>query len=264
MELIGVGIVTCNRLEFFKQSHWSVIEAFRGTRDEHKFIVVNDGDPYRVSDYDGADKVIQHPINTGVGVAKNDALQYLLDQGCEHIFLIEDDIVVKNPWVFRKYIDTSKVSGLQHLMYGYHGPANKVGITPHPRLITMHSADLGVAFNQHCVGAFCYYTRKCLEECGLNDDKFVNAFEHVEHTYRLHKAGYTSPYWWFPDVYDSYDYLDELACSEVNSTIRPRADWQSNIQNAFGYFKSKHGVSPVEVPDSTQAQVVEFLKRIKP
>lgn len=236
--------------------------------NDHKIIVVNDGEPYSLDTYYSspleADHILQHPINLGVGLSKNDAMKWLLEQGCEHIFLIEDDIIVKNSLVFEHYIETAKISGLQHLMYGYHGPANKVGPHPHPRLITMYSDCYGVAFNRHCVGAFCYYTRECLEKCGLNDPGFVNAFEHVEHTYRLHKAGYTAPYWWFPDMHDSFKYLDEIACSEVNSTIRPRPDWQSNIMKGFANFEKLHGVSPVMVPDTTQEQVVEFLKKIKP
>ena len=31
---------------------------------------------------------------------------------------------------------------------------------------------------------------------------------------------YLPAYWWWPDVANRYDYLDELACSEVSSVHR--------------------------------------------
>lgn len=262
MNTIGVGIITCNRQAFFEKCLRSVIN----TSAYDELVIVNDGEPYPESVYlDGAlTNVIQHKRNTGVGIAKNDALQYLYEKGCDDIFLIEDDILISDPNVFSDYITTSRLTGIQHLMFGYHGPANKVNGVPNPRLKVMYAPGFGLALNQHCVGAFCYYTRRVIESVGLNDTNLVNAFEHVEHTYRIWKeAKLTTPFWWFADIYDSYKYLNEQACSEVSSVIRPRADWQLNIQMAASHYTRKHGFGPVQTPDHTQEQIVEFLKERK-
>jgi glycosyltransferase involved in cell wall biosynthesis len=232
-------------------------------------ITINDGTPYKSPPKAGA--YIQHEQNKGVGISKNEAMQYLLDEGCEHIFLIEDDIIIKDSTVFKKYIDTAAASGLWHLMYGYHGPANK---TPdkrvNPRAIIDYK-DHKVALNQHCVGAFCYYHKGVLKNIGLMDEVFKNAWEHVEHSYQIVKAGLLPGYWWWPDVANSYDYLDELACSEESSSIRwedektkvPKQDWQENIQKGAEHFISKHGTSPVAVPDQSIDMIKSNLNLIK-
>ena len=79
------------------------------------------------------------------------------------------------------------------------------------------------------------------------------------------KAGYTTPYWNWSDLANSTDYLDEIECSEKSSTIRPRKDWQKNIENAALYFKEKHGVLPAWqncVPNTSEADVKSIMKDI--
>lgn len=250
---IGVGIITYKRPDFFAKCYESV----KQSNMDH-LVVVNDGTPY---DNIAVDNLIQHDTNKGVGVSKNDAFKALLDAGCDHIFVVEDDIIIKHPDAFKAYVDASKLTGIKHMMYGYHGPANKRNGIPNPRYVVDYNT-VKIALNQHCVGAVCYYAREVLESVGLNDEKFVNAWEHVEHSLRIVKAGYVPAYWWWPDIANSNDYLDELACSEVNSTIRPRTDWSDNITTGAKYFYSKHGISPVAIPDTTLSDITSSLKKI--
>jgi GT2 family glycosyltransferase len=250
---IGVGIVTYNRPDFFKQCYFSIDQ---NSIDE--LVVVNDGTPYNLQ---FNRPLIQHDVNMGVGRSKNDVFKHLLDAGCDHIFVVEDDIIIKRADAFKAYVDAAATSGLKHMMYGYHGPANKRGGIPNPRYIVDYGSTK-IALNQHCVGAVCYYAREVLENVGLNDEKFVNAWEHVEHSLRIVKAGYVPAYWWWPDMANSTNYIDELACSEVNSTIRPRTDWNDNIVTGAKHFISKHGVSPVAIPDSSIESVKASLKTI--
>ena len=270
---VGLGVITCNRKDFYLKCIES-LEQCSSVIDE--LVTVNDGKSYG-SGLDHSTKVgghlIQHDTNKGVGVSKNDAMQYLLDKGCEHIFLIEDDIIVKDKNVFDKYITTAQTSGIWHLMFGYHGPANKGNQSygqPQPRLVIDYDNDTKVALNRHCVGAFCYYHKNLLDDVGLMDDQYVNAWEHLDHSYMLVKKGYIPAYWWWPDVANSYDYLDEVACSEDNSSIRwedaenniPKKDWQENIQKGAEHFRLKHGYIPVTVPDSSPEEIVQNLKAI--
>jgi hypothetical protein len=117
----------------------------------------------------------------------------------------------------------------------------------------------------HSVGAFCYYTREVLKKCGLIDENFHNAFEHVEHSYRIAKDGYTTPYWNWADIANSMDYLDEIECSEKSSSIRPRNDWKENIIKGATLFQKKHGYSPAwqnAVPDTSEKDVKGIMKNI--
>ena len=259
---IGLGIITCNREDFYKKCCESVpVDVV-----DH-IVTVNDGAPYTHTFHN----TYQNDTNIGVGKSKNKAMRHLLNCGCEHIFIIEDDIIIKQKEVFEKYVATAAASGMWHLMYGYHGPANKsVNKNPNPRLIIDYK-NHQVALNQHCVGAFCYYHKGVLNNIGLMDEKFKNAWEHVEHSYQIVKAGLLPGYWWWPDVANSYEYLDELACSEENSTIRwedekkkiPKQDWQENIQKGANHFISKHGTTPVAVPDQSVDMIQSKLKLIK-
>jgi len=265
MSKVGLGIITCNREEFYKQCYESVPLDIVDT-----LVTVNDGDQL-VGEYSHTN-MISHTENKGVGVSKNEAMEYLLHNGCDHIFLIEDDIIITNPDVFKLYIETGEVSGFRHFMFGYHGPANKdQSKNPVARLRVDYSDEHKVVFNTHCVGAFCYYHKSVLDEVGLMDENFKNAWEHVEHSLQIVKAGFIPGYWWWPDVANSYEYLDELACSEDSSTIRwedseqkkPKHDWLENIEKGAQYFYSKHDCFPTTVYNPTEYEVIAALKEIK-
>lgn len=254
---IGVGIITCNRPEMFKKLYESI------PFDKiHELVIVNDGKEIEKTVPFG--HVINHSTNIGVGESKNEALRDLINSKCDFIFLIEDDMVIKNPEIFNEYIKYSKKTGIHHFLFGYHGPANKLnnisGGEPHPRVVVDYGDDIKVALNLHCVGAFCMYTRSSLNCVGLFDEEFKNAFEHVHHSYMLCQKGFCTEYWWWPDVHNSYDFIEEQACSEHSSAIRPRADWQSNIQTGFKVFQKKTGYSPVEVPNLDFETVKKKLK----
>jgi GT2 family glycosyltransferase len=264
--MIFVGIVTANRKDFFKKCYESVKKA----NNVDYIAVVNDGNDE--VDVEKEDFYIKNNKNLGVGKSKNILFKMALDlvkKGVmiDHIFIVEDDIVVKNSEVFDEYIKARKITGIQHFCFGYHGPANKNGISggkPCPRYVVDYG-DIKIAINTHSVGAFCYYSREVLEKVGLIDEIFINAFEHVEHSYRIAKAGYTTPYWNWADIANSVEFLDEIECSENSSTIRPRKDWQKNIENAALYFKEKHGVLPAWqncVPDTSELEVKSIMKKI--
>lgn len=261
---IGVGIVTCNRPSFF-------LKCFRSIPDKYVLAVVNDG-----SDFADIKKLEQekpfayfhNSVNLGVGKSKNKLFKYLLGSGCDHIFIIEDDIVIKDPKIFNEYIKARNITGIQHFNFGYHGPANRGNIskgTPIPRYVVDYG-DVRIAINGHSVGAFCYYSKEVLNEVGLLDEDYTNAFEHVDHDYRIFKAGMGTPYWNFPDIEKSYEYLDEIECSEHSSSIRPRQDWKQNIVNGARLFEKKHSFQPAwqnAVPDTPKDEVLKLLKKIK-
>lgn len=262
--MTGVGIVTCNRPKFF-------LKCFRTIPKDVELVVVNDGAKFEDWEKllnERSFQFIQNEENIGVGKSKNKLLKALLEKGCTDIFLIEDDIIIKDARVFDEYIKAKDITGIQHFNFGYHGPANKGGISgglPKPRYIIDYG-DVKIAFNAHSVGAFCYYSKACLDKAGLIDEDYTNAFEHVDHDYRIFKVGMGAPYWHFPDIANSTDYLDEIECSENSSAIRPRSDWRSNIEHGVELFKKKHGYLPAwqgAVPDMDEKKVKRVLKDLQ-
>jgi GT2 family glycosyltransferase len=261
--MIFVGIVTANRKDFFKKCYESVKKA----NNVDYIAVVNDGNDE--VDVEKEDFYIKNNKNLGVGKSKNLLFKKALESkiAFEHIFIIEDDIIIKNPNVFNEYIKARKITGIQHFCFGYHGPANKNGISggkPCPRYIIDYG-EVKIAINTHSVGAFCYYSREVLENVGLIDEKFINAFEHVDHSYRIAKAEYTTPYWNWADLANSTDFLDEIECSEKSSSISCRKDWKENIVKAVDVFSKKHGFLPAwqnAVPDTSEKDVKNIMKKI--
>jgi GT2 family glycosyltransferase len=253
---IGLGIVTYNRPAYFKK-----IFATVPLQAVDEIVVVNDGIPYQ---QEISVKLIQHDANQGVGISKNDALRYLLDQGCDHLFLMEDDILIKDMNVFQKYIAASKQTGIQHFNYSQHGLMNKRGdgTTPNPRFVVEYNKDTSIALYPHCVGAFSYYSRKCIDAVGLIDEDFYNACEHVEHTYRIIKHNMHPPFWSFADIANSCDYLNDIPWSIETSTISSRPDHQSIVRKSDALFIQKHGLAPVQIPVTTQDDTKLKLKEI--
>ncbi len=260
---IGIAFITCNREEFLEQSVLSFSSDIEELNNA-MVIIVNDGKPLK-----GKFKnVINNKKNIGVGKSKNKALKQLYREGCNHIFIIEDDIIKKTASsknVFNEYIKHSKLTGIQHFMFGYHGPANKGNISkgsPLPRSVIEYSENVKVLLNLHCVGAFCYYTAECIKQAGFIDEAYTNAFEHVDHSYMIAKANLIPGYWWWPDIDNSYEILDEIKCSEESSSIRPRPDWKENIAKGAEYFYKKHGYMPAWdnfVPDQSEQQIKNKL-----
>jgi len=254
---IGVGIITYNRPELLRKCLNSLIPA-----QIDEIVIINDGNPLPFDISTG--QLIENKTNLGVGKSKNKALSFLLEKGCDYLFLIEDDIFIKDVSVFERYIEASKITGIQHLNFSQHGMMNKSwpGGTPNPRLIIDYG-KIKLPLYPHCVGAFSFYTRACIEKVGLIDEAYYNAFEHVDHTFRIIKADMHPPFWYFADIENSWYYLgDEEWCLE-KSTISSKPDHSQKVQEAVKIFANKHQFTPVQIPLVVNEYVATKLKTIK-
>jgi len=257
-KVVGCGITTFNRPEQLQRLYRSLPS---GIIDH--VVVVNDGRPYEPDFGDDAFIFIQNEQNLGVAKSKNKAIEHLLKAGAEHIFLIEDDIFVQDSTVFERYIEVSRTTGIQHLNFSQHGLMNKTSDgSPNPRVTITYEGGLQVPFYPHCVGAFSYYSRRCLLDAGGMDEGFYNAFEHVEHTLRIIQSGQHPAFWYFADIPASASYLGDEAWSVEQSTISSRVDRDLIARNATAYFQEKHGVVPVALPMATTEEFVAGLQNI--
>lgn len=269
---IGVGIITCNRSEFFR-------ECFNSLPKEKidEIVVINDGQPLPFDISKGI--VLDNPENLGVGKSKNRALKYLVEKDCDYIFLIEDDMLIKRDDVFDAYINAHKASGIHHFNYGPGSPFNRKQTIenfdlhnrhlldqhtePNPKMIVDYK-DVKVALYEHTVAMFSFFTREVIEKVGYIDEEYYNAWEHVDHTYRIIKAGYHPPFWWFADIANSDQYLTEAPGAIDNSSIANKTEqWQKNVYEGREIYKRKYGHYPNQPPYVTKEQVIETLKQIK-
>ena len=255
---IGLGIITCNREHFLQKCYNSV-----PFNNIDELIIVNDGE--KLKNCYPKSYLIEHDKNMSVGVSKNDAFKYLINKQCEHIFIIEDDIIIKKPDIFIEYIKASYESGLLHLMYGYHGDANKLeNGTPSPRAIINYDNNVKIALNHACIGAFCYYHCSLLNKVGLMNEKYKNCWEHVEHSYLCIKKKFIPGFYWWPDIYNSYDYLDELASPDdiQNACRRKDPEWEQNISIYAKYFFEKFQEWPGNIKNPSYDKIISNLKEI--
>lgn len=274
MDKIGVGIVTCDRDNFLEKCIDS-LPKFDGP-----LVIVNDGKidiTNRIRKIKTTHKLhlIQHKENKGVGISKNDAMQYLLEQGVEHIFLLEDDIIILKEDVFKKYIEASKISGILHFNYGPGSPFNRKQdqnilwdlhnrhlcdqhSEPNPKKIIDYGNNIKISLFEHTVAMFSYFHKKVLEEVGLHDEQFYNAWEHVDLTYRIIKAGYHPPFWWFADIFNSHEYLTEAPGAIDNSSIANKQEqWAKNVYGGREKYKIKHGHYPNALPYVVQGKEID-------
>lgn len=278
IEKIGVGIVTMSRESLFEK----LVKSLEPCVDIDKVVVVQDISPeYKenlfippvytakvLSKTNLPWSAIGVGGNLGVGKCKNKCLKSLLDSGCDHIFLIEDDIFIKDPKVFEKYIETSKITGIQHFNYSHHGRMNKTygwGVdtpVPNPRVVIDYG-KITLPLYPHCVGAFSYYSKKCLETAGLIDERYYNACEHVDHTLEIIKKGIHPPFWYFADIEMSWTYLGDEEWSREKSTISSNPNHKQMMIDADKIFVEKHGHLPGQTALVDRREVGITLREIQ-
>jgi GT2 family glycosyltransferase len=256
---IGIGIITCDRENLFRKSFTSI-------PDVDEIIVVNDGIPYPDDAY-GIRQVelIQHKRNRGVGKSKNDAFRFLLDKGCEHVFISEDDVQILDGAVIDEYIRTARVTGIGHLNFGYHGPSNKTKDgRPNPKKVVEYPHGVQLAFHGHLAGAFSYYDARVLKKVGLIDERFKNAYDHLDHTCQIIKAGYHPSFGWFADVAKSHLRIKDLDEDLSQSVIRRgRYAFQIRYWGYAAYFMAKHGHIVEKMPIISEQELEQELHVIK-
>ena len=277
MAKIGVGIITCNRLNYLRNLLKTIPK-----EKINELVVVNDGLP--VNDYVEKEfefgTWIDNPVNLGVGKSKNKAIKHLMSLECDYIFIIEDDMLIKDPTVFDRYIEAYKKSGIHHFNYGPGSPFNRRQTIqdfdlhnrhlldqhsePNPKLVIEYSKDIKIALYEHTVAMFSFFTKEVLDKVGYIDEEFYNAWEHVDHTYRIIKAGYHPPFWWFADIADSDKFLTEAPGAIDNSSIASKSEqWSKNVYGGREIYKRKHGHYPNNPPLVLKEEVITVLKNLK-
>jgi GT2 family glycosyltransferase len=257
---VGIGVITCNREDLFRRCIASLPNV-------DTVVVVNDGRPYPPDAYPSyVARVIQHPRNRGVARSKNDALRFLMDAGCVHLFVCEDDIRVLDEAVCQEYIRASFRSGILHFNFGNVGYENRTpegGLIP-PRKVVGYGDGVTVALFRHLHGVFQYFRREALEKCGLFDTLFHNMLEHTDLTFRMIHEGYHPPYWWFADIGESVRYLEDLDPGHARSTsTRSRFVYRLRFHFYDRYFSWRHGWRAGLVPDTDERAVEEVLANIQ-
>ncbi len=131
-------------------------------------------------------------------------------------------------------------------------------------MVIDYDNDIKVSLFEHTVAMFSFFTKDILDKVGLIDEDYYNAWEHVDHTYRIIKEGYHPPFWHFADIYNSHKYITEAPEAIDNSSIANDSEqWKKNVYGGREIYKDKHGHYPNEPPFTTKEDVLKSLKQIK-
>lgn len=252
---IGVGIVTYNSESYYKELY----ETLPFNKID-VLVTVNGGNNY-TGNYKG--NWVQHSENVYPSVCRNDCINFLLQRGCEHIFIIEDDMILKSPDIFDKYITASKESGIKYFSFVSTSWESGTSQNRTPRLIIEYKNNVSVSLYKNMCNEFTYHHQSCYEKTGLYDTEFRDPFD-IDFAYREAQQDYSTPFWWFADITNS----DKLIINNPNAISRlqgdrPDGSREQRIQKEWEYFVKKHGIMVNQIPDTTKEQVITKLKKNK-
>jgi hypothetical protein len=257
MEKIGVGIVTYNSENYFKDLYNSIDFSKIG-----HLTVVNGGDEYK--EKYNCDTWIQHKVNKYPAICRNDAITSLLKEDCDHIFIIEDDMIINDSDIFNAYITASKKSGLKYFSFVSTSWESGTPFNRTPRLTVQYDKNTSVSFYKNMCNEFTYHHKSCYDKVGFYDAQFRDPFD-IDMAYRESQEDYAAPFWWFADITNSDFYIknNPVAVSRLQSE-RPDGNREQRIQEQWKMFIQKHGRHVSQITDFSREMVLEKLKKIKP
>jgi len=261
----ALGIVTYNRSEYFRK----ILETTRYKEVDKVYILDASGTNVERNKARliplGSDNMSYVPNDSQVtvGVAKNMLLTAMMEDGMDHLFLQEDDVVIEKDGVFDLYIDTAQVSGMWcGLNYAWHGHGNKGNMG---ELLTKNEVDygedLGIVLTENGTAAFSYFHRSIIESLGMFDEFYDNAWEHLDHYQKAASYKRTLYFNCLPDANGSEEYIRDLDDGKHGgSVIRKDEEWLGNMKIGAEHFKKKFGFYPTNLPRATDTQVLERLE----
>jgi hypothetical protein len=168
--------------------------------------------------------IFVHNDKDGIGIArsKNNCLKALYEAGCDHLFLLDDDV-----WPVKKgWLDFFVKSGLNHACPTF-TTFNNGGATGHSLLKTVDGVDY---FSRAC-GMVLYYTRACISRVGGFDVSYGRyGYEHTGFSVRIRNAGLTKSAFLSP--VGSMEYFRSLDYERgVESSVTSDDKWRSQKYN---------------------------------
>lgn len=247
-------LVTYNRPENFKRV-WDSIDK----KQFRKIVVVHDGGGKSypedlVKDIESSSKYYPFTENKGVGVCKKQGVDTLLkdSDASDYIFIVEDDVVVKDNSVWDYYINFSKASGVWHTNW------NDYRYKQYKFSVNFDESNKGVV-TRDVEGSFSFFHKNMFKFCEFPSD-MKNAFEHISVELQLIEKDLLPPFWNFICPSDSDKYLE---CIGAESTITGRKDYKENWGKANEAFTRRHGLFLNTIPQSSQDVVLSRLKFLK-
>lgn len=214
---IGIAISTHNRADVLSRAltqHMQFLPAGA------LVVVVDDGSNSAASVPAGV-QLVRHETSFGIVASKNASLAALMDAGCEHFFLWDDDAwPITDNWHV-PYI-ASPEPHLAYQFFDLAGPRKLKDIA------VLYRDDKHVAYTGQR-GVMLYYHRSAIEKVGGFDWIYGRGmYEHSDLAMRIHNAGLTT--WAFADVVGSEKLIHSLDEYEQVTRSVPRPDREALVK----------------------------------
>ncbi|MCU5775218.1 glycosyltransferase family 2 protein [Winslowiella arboricola] len=215
---IGIAVTTHNRHEVISKA---LEYQFRFMPAGAVVVVVDDGSATPVT-VPPSVKLIRHEKSLGIVASKNASLEALIDAGCEHLFLWDDDAwPIAGGWE-QPYIDSPE----PHLAYQF---LDLSGPRKLNDLAVLYRDDKHVAYTGQR-GVMLYYHRSAIEKVGGFDPIYGRGmYEHSDLALRIHNAGLTS--WAYADVAGSAALIHSLDEHELVERSVSKPDREQQVKN---------------------------------
>lgn len=198
----GIGVTSRNRSRVLAHT-LSQIAAH--TPEDYRLVVVNDHSDDATSEVIAEARerhpdwiAVDSPERLGIAKAKNQCLKAL--QGCEVIFLFDDDCYpVKAGWA-SLYAEAIAATGIQHFNFN--------DSKRHRMLKKIHHAGFSIGEFEPPGGVLMVLTDKVLETVGAFNERYgLYGFEHETYTTRCYRAGLHAGFGRNLSLLDAEEYL---------------------------------------------------------
>jgi hypothetical protein len=258
---VGVGIITCDEESMYND----LLGSFPYDRVGGIYVYDLSKETRYVKHNKSVKPIAGRKKSDTIALAKNKLVKQLLKDGFEHIFIINDGIIIKDGDVFNEYIETARDFGmLGGMSYAWSGANVDLNGIPIIKNHIMGHNGRGVAFCHNFPILFTYYDRVVFDEIGFFDETMGNTWGDLDFYYRMSKASLTSLWWWFPDITDSKKYIDAVSHkhhSYVNigsSKLTKSADLDAEIN----LFINKHNYSPLKMKHPNEFELLGHIRHL--
>lgn len=214
---IGIAISTHQRADVLKRA---LEQQMKHLPAGALVVVVDDGSKPAAVVPAGV-QLVRQETSLGIVASKNASLTALMDAGCEHLFLWDDDAwPVADGWHL-PYIESPE----PHLAYQFLDLAGPRKLND---LAVLYRDDKHVAYTGQR-GVMLYYHRSAIERVGGFDWIYGRGmYEHSDLALRIHNAGLTT--WAYADVTGSDKLIHSLDEHEAVDRSVPTADRKALVE----------------------------------
>lgn len=223
---IGIAVTTYQRSDVLKRA---LEQHMKHLPAGALVVVIDDGSKPAAVVPDGV-QLLSHEKSLGIVASKNASLSALMDAGCEHLFLWDDDAwPIADNWHL-PYIESPE----PHLAYQFMDLAGRNKLND---MAVQYRDDKHIAYTGQR-GVMLYYHRSAIEKVGGFDPVYGRGmYEHPDLALRIYNAGLST--WAFADVVGSEKLIHSMDEHEEGTRSIPRPDREALVKRNVGIFNAR-------------------------